>query len=122
MNNERFFWNEGPDINMPWNNNMFGVGADSSTRDLIYMREMYPQSVRRIQDIVAAQLDIIDYAASFIYDEYPDKYMLWRIVARIKDMYMADENNPQIDENVLKDIITILVLNEIYRRRRKKWW
>jgi hypothetical protein len=71
---------------------------------------------------VEDEMNRIDNSGSFIYDEYPDKYLLRSLVTHIMEIYMDNQEEQNMDENVLRDMITVLVLNEIYRRRRKRWW
>lgn len=120
--NEIFLWNEGFRGNNLWSDSILCGDMDEIQRDLMYMREMYPQSVRMIQDTVEEEINRIDNSGSFIYDEYPDKYMLRRLVTRIMEIHLNNPENMVMDEGVMRDVVTILVLNEIYRRRRKRWW
>lgn len=39
------------------------------------MKSYYPETVRRIQEQVQEECDLLDYEGSRLYDEYPDKYM-----------------------------------------------
>ena len=68
--------------------------------DLEYLQQTYPGEVRRCQRRIAEILDKYDYEGSMIYDEYPDRLILFR---------RADK--------VSKDLIHVLVCNEIYKRR-----
>lgn len=121
--NEQFLWNDGLYRGNPWKETILLGGVDEQERDLMYMREMYPLQVRKAQDAVEQRLDQIDNSRCFIYDEYPDKYLLRRLIGEIKEEYYAmEEYSKDTDETLLENIITILLLNEIYRRRRKKWW
>lgn len=120
--NEIFLWNEGFRGNNLWRDSILCGDMDEVQRDLMYMREMYPQSVRMIQDTVEEEINRIDNSGSFIYDEYPDKYLLRRLVTRIMEIHLNNPENMVMDEGVMRDVVTILVLNEIYRRRRKRWW
>lgn len=106
----------------PWKDKILFGGMDEKERDLMYMREMYPQSVRFAQDAVEDEMNRIDNSRSFIYDEYPDKYLLRRLILEIVDIYMENQEEQQMDKMTAENIITILVLNEIYRRRQKRWW
>lgn len=120
--NERFLWNEGMYNGNPWQDKILFGGMDEKERDLLYMREMYPQSVRFAQDAVEEELNRIDNSRSFIYDEYPDKYLLRRLIMEIVDIYMENQEENKMDKMTAENIITVLVLNEIYRRRQKRWW
>lgn len=45
-------------------------------RDIEYFQGMYPRRIKELQKYVARQCDIMDYAGSPIYDEYPDAVMI----------------------------------------------
>ena len=43
------------------------------------MRSYYPDTARRIQEKAEAQCQLLDYEGSRLYDEYPDRFMLYHI-------------------------------------------
>ena len=43
------------------------------------MKSYYPETVRRIQEQVEEECDLLDYEGSRLYDEYPDKYMFYHL-------------------------------------------
>ena len=45
-------------------------------QDIEYFQGMYPRRIKELQKYVARQCDIMDYAGSPIYDEYPDAVMI----------------------------------------------
>ena len=51
--------------------------------DLEYLQQTYPGEVRRCQRRIAEILDKYDYEGSMIYDEYPDRFSLYRIADTI---------------------------------------
>jgi hypothetical protein len=57
---------------------------------------------------------ILDYEESMIYDDYPDKIMLRKIMStiyvQISDMQDADKK---------KDLVDILVIEDLIRKREK---
>lgn len=121
--NEQFMWNDEIYKGSMWQKTLLLGGLDEQERDLMYMREMYPLQVRKIQDIVERKLNRIDNSKCFIYDEYPDKYLLRRLVGEIREEYYKTVDfTKDMDGGMIENIITILLLNEMYRRRRKKWW
>lgn len=121
--NEQFMWNDEIYKGSMWQKTLLLGGVDEQERDLMYMREMYPLQVRKIQDIVERKLNRIDNSKCFIYDEYPDKYLLRRLVGEIREEYYKTVDfTKDMDGGMIENIITILLLNEMYRRRRKKWW
>lgn len=106
--------------------------AEDFDKDISYMKTLYPVSLKSVLKEVNKVCDKLDYHGSFMYDEYPDKVTLERI---IDDIY--DTTNPRLtDQEVratrlhdkapqpnpkeqLKSIIKILLLNEMLDRRRK---
>ena len=62
---------------------MYYQQEDSVTRDLEYLQQMYPAQARKFQKIIAEMLDHIDYEGSMIYDEYPDKWQIYRLTQMI---------------------------------------
>ena len=79
--------------------------------DLEYLQQTYPGEVRRCQRRIAEILDKYDYEGSMIYDEYPDRLSLFRIADTISTILEQEA------EKVSKDLIHVLVCNEIYKRR-----
>ncbi|MDE7248177.1 MAG: hypothetical protein K2N43_09860, partial [Lachnospiraceae bacterium] len=58
---------------------------DTVTRDLEYLQQMYPSEAKRYQKIISDILNQIDYEGSVIYDEYPDKWQLYRLTKIVMD-------------------------------------
>ncbi len=54
-----------------------------------YWKSLYPEKIKKIQQEIERTCDVLDYAGSFIYDEYPDKISLDRtgrqICARLRE-------------------------------------
>lgn len=114
-------------------------------RDMEYWRQMYPEKMRKIQQYVMELCDREDYDDSFIYDEYPDAVSIQNMVQQIlerlqQDRMFQDENTTQNQEqqvnmsmgrnnrNWLKDVTSILLFEELHRRRchskrcRNRWY
>lgn len=93
-------------------------------RDLEYFRQMYPAEVRRYQARVAEILDKMDYEGSVIYDEYPDRYTLERTAENITNIIRREERQhseqevPGSDGEPKQSLIFVLLVNEVYKRRR----
>lgn len=85
---------------------------DTVTRDLEYLQQMYPMEAKKYQKIIAETLDRLDYEGSMIYDEYPDRWQIYRltqvIVDKIKKMEgeeaAASRNGQGADDNGATDI------------------
>lgn len=109
-------------------NNVFNPFV-MSERDNAYLREMYPKEARMIGDMIENELNMVDYRGSFIYDEYPDKYLFFRIVNKIVDNYFEQAGADDLadialqDKQWIQEIAQVILANEIYRRRnRRKYW
>lgn len=83
-------------------------------REAEYLKSMYPADARKIQGIVENAMQILDYEGSMIYDEYPDKIMMRRLMTIIYDQIKDDESMKD-----KRDIVDILVIEDILNRRQK---
>lgn len=101
---------------------------DRDEKDTDYLKRLYPKTMREIQKYVEDECDKMEYDGSVMFDEYPDKIMLRKIAKNIYEMvnYLEKENQVEANQfgyryygrnNWLNDIIEVLLLNEIYRRR-----
>lgn len=81
-------------------------------QDLEYLQQMYPNTIRRYQQRIAEILDKTDYEGSMIYDEYPDRFSLYHLADSIRRILEKEEEEPP-----QADVIQILLLNEVYKRR-----
>ena len=98
---------------------MYYQQEDSVTRDLEHLQQMYPSQARKFQKIIAEMLDHIDYEGSMIYDEYPDKWQIYRLTQMIIDRLKNEQEEQPVEENWDKtaEFVQILLCYEIYRRR-----
>ena len=79
--------------------------------DLEYLQQTYPGEVRRCQRRIAEILDKYDYEGSMIYDEYPDRFSLYRIADTIGKILERESGK------VAGALIQVLVCDELYKRR-----
>lgn len=117
---------------------MYYQEEDTVTRDLEYLQQMYPSEAKRYQKIIAELLNQMDYEGSCIYDEYPDKWQLYRLTQtamdKIKRMERMESrgNGQPLDngmaeeaEGVMQDkpwewieeFVQVLLYYEIYKKR-----
>ena len=103
---------------------MYYQEDDSVIKDLEYLQQLYPAEAKRYQKVITGILDTLDYSDSMIYDEYPDKWQLYKLSMDIADRIKREDikNNPDavFPEEKWKwlgDLVQILVCYEIYRRR-----
>lgn len=78
-----------------------------------YMVEYYPSEVRWLNAYIQEVIDSIDEPTSFIYDEYPDRNRIYELVDTIYKSLIEQEEN-----DCLRYMIQVLVVHEIFYRRR----
>ena len=105
-------------------------------RDVEYMKSMYPMSAKKILPYVEEECDRMEYEGSMIYDEYPDRLLLYLMAGRIYDRMKEGETKEiameiekeQVEtqelkrtkkdrEETLMDLVQILLYQEIVQRR-----
>ncbi len=105
---------------------MFYQEEDSIIRDLEYLQQMYPTEAKKYQKLIADILDKLDYEGSMIYDEYPDRWQLYKLSMDILERVKREEQKANVDEENktsdekwewVGDLIQILLFYEIYKRR-----
>lgn len=103
---------------------MYYQEEDSIIRDLEYLQQMYPSEAKRYQKTISNILDKLDYEGSMIYDEYPDKWQIYKLSRDILDRIKREEEQQNPDKKMsaekwewLGDLVQILLFYEIYKRR-----
>lgn len=109
---------------------MYYEREDTLMRDLEYLQQMYPAEAKKYQKRIAEILDKIDYNDSAIYDEYPDKWTLYKLGQDIKGILKTEEKQTLPEDadcamleekwEWLGDMIQILLFYEVYRRRHNR--
>ena len=93
----------------------------SMRRDLDYMKSIYPKAAKRLIPYVEEECDRMEYSGSMMYDEYPDHLSLRIKAKEVWENTIKGENfgekEPAWEE--LQDLIGVLLLQEMLRRRRK---
>ncbi len=97
---------------------------DAATRDLEYLQQMYPAEAKRYQKMIAGILDKLDYEGSMIYDEYPDRWQLYKLAQDILERIRREEESKNPDKEIPKekwewasDLVQIILFYEVYKRR-----
>lgn len=90
--------------------------------DYHYIKQMYPGKLKLLAGIVEDYLEKFEYEGSPIYMEYPDPVSIYRIVCAIEKLFCktGEEFEEKMDSERLRDLIYILVCQEIYIRRRRR--
>ena len=84
------------------------------------MKSYYPETVRRIQEQVQEECDLLDYEGSRLYDEYPDKYMFYHLCRKIRQRAEPELKVQSMDGSFLDELVQVLLLQEISRRRCRR--
>ena len=91
---------------------------DSVTRDLEYLQQMYPTQAKKYQKIIAETLEPLDYEGSMIYDEYPEKWQIYRLTQMIVDKIGKSEGESfDMDPDRMAEFVQVILFYEIYRKR-----
>ena len=93
----------------------------SMRRDLDYMKSIYPRTARRLLPYVEEECDRMEYEGSMMYDEYPDQLSL---LQKAKEVWAGASAGEDFGEKApaweqMKDLIGVLLLQEMMRRRKK---
>jgi len=100
-------------------------------RDMELMKELYPRRMRKLLAYVEEECDKMEYEGSMMYDEYPDKVLLYRTAANVYDKAVPiqeTERHGNRRDRDFMDVIQVLLYDEMYRRRGRrrrccrKWW
>lgn len=103
-----------------FSNPMLFDGEKLQEKEFALMKSYYPEVARQIQEKVESECELLDYEGSRMYDEHPDKFMLYQICQRIQR-----EMEPQVQaqgmlKDFLGDLIQVLLYQEISRRRCRR--
>lgn len=100
---------------------IFGRKNDDS-RDMIYMRKMYPDTMVEIQSVVDDECDKMEYDGSLMFDEYPDRLMLKNLHSKVCER-VHDEcacTKQCNDTRMVDDTVSVMLCNEMCRRRCRR--
>ena len=89
-------------------------------RDYEYVRSMYPDLAKIMIPYVEEECDRFEYEESMMYDEYPDKYMLYHLSCKIKEDLQPEMNSQAIRESFLDELVQVMLYQEISRRRCRR--
>ena len=95
-------------------------GERMQDKEFNLMKSYYPGTVQHIQEKIEEECDLLDYEGSRLYDEYPDRFMLYHICHQVKGQMEGDTSVQEIPGGFLDDLIEVLVYQEISRRRCRR--
>lgn len=122
---------------------------DRILEDMEYLQQMYPTYAKNYQNVISSVADKMDYEGSFIYDQYPDKLSIQRMVSSVMTVIKTNEDkengsvdsqqNQTMNENMLvtadtlterapwgekepwiRELVTVLMYYEILGRRKRR--
>lgn len=97
--------------------------------DILYLKELYPASLAGLQRIIDDECDKLEYDGSIMFDEYPDKERLIvlenSVFERVRlnfqeSIAVRQEERGLPSQEWLKDIVCVLLINEMMRRRSRR--
>lgn len=103
-----------------YSNPLLYAGERMQEEEFNLMKSYYPQTVQHIQERVEEECDLLDYEGSRLYDEYPDKYMLYHLSSRIKESIQPEISSQSVRESFLDELVQVMLYQEISRRRCRR--
>lgn len=94
-------------------------------KDREVMKSYYSRRAAMIQEKVERECDRMEYDGSMMFDEYPDKFIMEHLCGKIEKELLEEEQEEMKElemqnrrgGNDLRDLIGVLLFNEMYRRR-----
>ena len=114
------YYNEYYPFYMVYDDPLFFRGEKMQEEELQLMKSYYPQMARLIQEKVEQECEKMDYEGSRIYDEYPDRFMLYHLCGKIRKSIERDVQMQDISPGFLDELIQVLLFQEISRRRYRR--
>ena len=89
--------------------------------DFEYIKSMYPDMAKKLLPYVEDECDRMEFEGSMLFDEYPDRLSL---LMKSKEVWENAGKNEDFGEKApaweeLQDLIGVLLLQEMLRRRKK---
>lgn len=103
-----------------YSNPLLWPGERAQEEEFRLMRSYYPETARRLQELVEEECQLLDYEGSRIYDEYPDRFMLYRMCTHIRREAERRLTLSGMPEDCLGELIQVLLFQEIARRRCRR--
>ena len=94
---------------------------DTVMRDLEYLQELYPSQAKKYRKRIEELLERFDSEGSVLYDEYPDKYMIYHLGCKIRESMELEISTQAIREDFLDELIQVMLCQEISRRRCRRY-
>ena len=96
------------------------LGEKEQDQEFALMKSYYPGTVQHIQEKIEEECDLMDYEGSRLYDEYPDRYMLYHLCQNIMREVTSEAEMEVVSEGFLEELVQVLLFQEISRRRCRR--
>lgn len=98
----------------------FFAGENMQEKEFALMKSYFPEKVRKIQEKIEEECELLDYEGSRIYDEYPDRLMMRVLGKGIFCRMQKETAAPELPSGFLEDLVQVLLYQEISRRRCRR--
>ncbi|MGI6095973.1 MAG: hypothetical protein ACOYBL_11175 [Lachnospiraceae bacterium] len=91
--------------------------------DMQKMKSYFPKTAARIQEKVETLCDRMEYDGSFLYDEYPDRFMMGRMCDYICKQMEEEQKEMQeqaLHAQGLRELVEVLFFHEMHHRRCRR--
>ena len=88
-------------------------GERMQDKEFNLMKSYYPGTVQHIQEKIEEECDLMDYEGSRLYDEYPDKYMIYHLSCKIRESMEPEISTQAIREDFLDELIQVMLFSLI---------
>ncbi len=95
-------------------------GEMEQEEEFFLMKSYYPATARKIQEKIEEECELLDYEGSRLYDEYPDRYMLYHLAHKVMDEVKTETDVEAMSDGLLGDLVEVLLFHEISRRRCRR--
>jgi hypothetical protein len=108
--------------------------CEDAAKDFDYMKQLYPEKVKKMLFLIEEECDKLEYDGSCMFDEYPDRVYLGKLVDKIynnlntvKEYSISEGGSPSENSHWMKDMTEVLLYGEMLERRkryrgRKRWF
>ena len=96
------------------------LGEKEQDLEFALMKSYYPYTARMVQEKVEEECNLLDYEGSRLYDEYPDRYMLYHLCQNIMREVTSEAEMEAMSDGFLEDLVQVLLFQEISRRRCRR--
>ncbi len=102
---------------------------EDEVKDILYLKELYPVSFMDLQRIVDDECDKMEQDGSVMFDEFPDKERIRVLVQKLYEIAKSVSEDSTVknqemrgmpSDEWLKDIMSVLLINEMMRRRSRR--